>query len=393
MRGVIDRLKGEVRVRVECAYPERFINICAGGAVAFKDQKRDGNVLELTVSIDGYRRLRELSNETGIFAMRPIRRSGAPFFLWKVRKRYVLLAGMVLCLAAVWFSSFFIWQIDVAGNETVPTWEILAGLRKLGVEIGSSTFSISQSRLSNEMLLMIPELSWITLNTHGSRLEVLVQEETPKPELIDGGEHVEIRAAKPGIITDMIVNRGAAQVSDGDTVAEGDLLVAGEIIGFRGAVPVRADGEIWARTWYEISLEMPLETVEKRPTGRETTRTSVIIGGKRVNLYFSGGNPYTYYDKMTEYKDVTIGNAVMPLTIVTETFTEYEPVTVALETETAEMILSARLLWTLQETIGDGSVESTRYETEEKNGSIRVTLNAECIENIAEACPVENAAS
>ena len=45
--------------------------------------------------------------------------------------------------------------------------------------------------------------------------------------------------------------------------------------------------------------------------------------------------------------------------------------------------LSARLLWTLEELIGDGSVTSTQYETTEEDGVLCVTLTAECLENIA----------
>ena len=383
MRGAVDYLKGQVRLRAECRYPERFINICAREGVEFRDLLRDGDAAELTVSIAGYRRLRELAGETGIFSVKPVSRRGAPFFLWRIRKRYVLLLGMLLCLGAVWLSSFFIWQIDVGGNETVPDWEILSCLERLGVGIGSSTFSISQERISNEMLLMIPELSWITLNTSGSRLEVLVREETPEPDVIDSGVQAEVYAKKAGIITQMNVTQGEPAASPGDTVAEGDLLIAGEITGFRGQIPVHAGGQVWARTWYELSLEIPLETVEKRYTGKTTTRRAMIIGGKRVNLYFSGGNPYACYDKMTEYSDVTVGGAVMPLTFVRETYEEYEPVLVALDSEAAERILSARLLWTLEELIGDGSVTSTQYETTEGNGVLQVTLTAECLENIA----------
>lgn len=385
MRGPIEYIKGDVRIQVECKYPERFINICAREGVAFKELTRNENVSEMTVSIGGYRKLREVSRKTGIFTVKPVERHGVPFLLWRVRKRYALLAGLILCLGAVWFSSFFIWQIDVEGNETVPTWQILSCLKKLGVDIGSSTLSISQARLSNEMLLMIPELSWITLNTHGSRLEVLVREETPKPELIDESVQTEVYAGKAGIITDITVNQGVAQVSEGDTVAQGDMLIAGEIIGFRGAIPVRADGEIWARTWYELTLEMPLETVEKRYTGESTTRTAIIIGGKRLNLYFSSGNPYAFYDKITTYDQATLGDAVLPFTVVKDTYQEYEPVSVTLAQDTAQRILSARLLWILEQQIGEGTVVSTEYQSAENNGVLQVTLRAECTEQIGES--------
>ncbi|MGM9520958.1 MAG: sporulation protein YqfD [Oscillospiraceae bacterium] len=386
MQGAVNYVKGSVRIRVKCKYPERIINICARNGVDFRELQREENGDTLmTVSISGYRTLRKIAKEGGLISISPLRRSGVPFFLWRIRKRYVLLAGMALCLVAVWVSSFFIWQIDVEGNETVSTSEILACLKKLGVEIGASTFSVSRSQLSNEMLLMIPELSWITLNTHGSRIEVIVREEIKKPEIYDPDTPMLVYAEKAGIITEMTVSEGNPLVSAGDTVDAGDELVSGVMVGGKSGVRLmRASAEVWARTWYEFSLKMPLETAVKEYTGEKTTRTALIIGGKRVNLYFSGGNPYGYYDKMTVYKTAELpGGAVLPLTVITETYEEYRPVYKSLSFESAESVLKSRLLAMLEEEIADGYVVSTDYASTEENGVVTVTLYAECVEQIA----------
>ena len=37
MTGVLNRLRGQVRLRVECAFPERVLNLCGARDLAFWD--------------------------------------------------------------------------------------------------------------------------------------------------------------------------------------------------------------------------------------------------------------------------------------------------------------------------------------------------------------------
>lgn len=383
MRGAINYLRGTVRVELTSKYSERAVNICAANGVDFWDLERtDDGASRMSVNISGYLKLREVADRSGAFSVRIIRRRGAPFLLWRIRKRYVLLAGMVLCLAAVTLSSFFVWQIDVTGNETVSTSRILASLRSLGVDIGTSTFKISQERISNRMLLLVPELSWITLNTHGSRIEVVVREKVPKPEILDPDVPTAVYAAKAGIITEMEILEGWSAVEAGDTVDVGDELISSYVPVGDGRF-VHAEGRITARTWYEFTLSTPLETVKKEYTGRTRRRRALILAGKRINLYFFGGNPYEYYDKISQYDTLIMpGGSVLPVTLVTDSFEEYERVSSGLPAEEAERLLRSRLMYMLEREIGDGSVTSTSFEKYERDGLLYVTLRAECLEEI-----------
>lgn len=384
MKNTMDFLKGSARVELRCKYSERAVNICARNHVDFWDLTRlpDG-AAEMTVSIPGYVTLRRVAERTGAFTVRIIRRRGVPFFLWRIRKRYALLIGMAACLFLVGLSSLYIWQIDVTGNENIPTSEILAALKDQGVDIGTNILTVSARRVANDMLIAVPELSFITLNTHGSRLEVIVRERVEKPELYDPDVPTEVIAGKSGIIREITVHEGWQVAGLGDTVVEGDRLVSSFVPIGDGRV-THAKAEFWARTWYEIALETPLQTMKKEYTGEKTSRTALILGGNRVNLYFSGGNPYTECDKMTVYTPVTLpGGAVLPVTVVRDSFEEFKSVPYTMTVEEAERLLTSRLLYELEELIGEGYIVSHEFETKEENGLVTVTLRAECVEQIA----------
>lgn len=383
-------LLGTVRVELRCDYSERAVNICARNHVDFRDLRRspDG-AAEMTVDIRGYMTLRRAARDTGAFTVRIIRRRGAPFFLWRIRKRYVLLIGMAVCFFLIGLSSVYVWQIDVVGNESVPSSEILAALKAEGVDIGTCVLDIPQRQVTNRILMKLPQLSFVTLNTHGSRLEVIVREGRPRPDTYDPEEPTCVKAVKGGIITEMTVNEGWATARVGDTVAPGDELISSYVPLGTGRT-VHAMGSVRARTWYEMRATMPVETVKKEYTGKKRTRRAIILGGKRINLYISGGNPYGCCDKIIMYKDVTLpGGAVMPLTFVTEVYEEYRPVQTGVSPEDAQRMLKARLLDRLEDTIDGGSVTSVEYDVAEDGESVTVILRAECLEEIGAQFPPE----
>ncbi len=392
MSKIVNYLRGSIRIQTECRYPERFINICAQNGVEFWDLERvNENTVNITMNIGGYRRLRLLQKEGG-FAVKPVRKKGAPFLLWRVRKRYTLIGGMVLCLFMAWFLSLFIWEIEVSGNETVPTADIMSALEELDVGIGTFGFSVTPEYISNEVLQKIPKLSWITVNVNGGRADVLVRERVMKPEMVDENEPTLVYAKKAGIITEMIVLAGKSTAAVGDTVLPGDVLVTGVMESKSSDTRfVHAMGDIYARTWYELSAEMPLNMYEKSYSGEEKTKTAVIIAGKRLNLYINSGIPWQCYDKITERKNVSLPDGTrLPITVVKEMYTEYAKRSATFEETAAEEILKKELLAALNEKIGGGEIVTEHFVKHVSNGKITVTLSAECTEQIGEIRPLTN---
>ena len=377
MSRAVKYMEGSVRVRVASRYPERFINICASGGVDFRDLRRnDDGTNDMTVTISGYRRLKELEKNSGVFSVKTLKKSGAPFLLWNLRRRYTLILGLFLSFGIAWCSSFFIWQIDISGNRSVSDAEIMEALGEVGVKLGTCTFAVSRERVSNELLLRLKKLAWITVNIHGSRASVICREKIPIPEIVDYSEPKSIYASKPGIIESVTVLRGTADVMAGQTVTAGERLVA-------GGEKTRADAQIFARTWYELCEKMPLSCLQKEYTGQRTVRTAIIVCGKRINLYFNGGNPYTEYDKITTYNYVTLpGDSMLPIAVVREEWDEVRYAEETADAGEAGSILSARLLERLEDIIGSGRAERLDFTAEEEDGALTVTLAAECVEQI-----------
>lgn len=390
MQKAANVLRGSVCIEIEGKYPERFVNMCAVKNISFWDlQHVSDTVYHACVSINGYIKIRPLA-EPALCTVRCIGRRGLPFFIWKVRKRYILLAGLLLVWAALWLSSLFIWDFEVSGNKEVSSEKILAALEEAGVKIGSFGPKINQEDIRSKVLLQLHGLSWITVNVSGSKAEVIVRERVEKPEMIDESMPSDVVAVKSGIITKINVYRGSTQLKSGDTVMEGDILVNGIIENASSNVRnVHAMADVYARTWYELSAQIPVQYGEKCYTGEEHSCRALIFFGNRMNLYFSSGISYTNCDKITVKENASLPGGVLKfLGTVTETYKEYDIVMRNLSIEDAENLLSPRLYDRLLKQI-DGEIVSGRIESNEENGIITVTLFAECEEQIAKVCEID----
>lgn len=389
MKKAVNYLRGIVRVSVDCPYPERLVNACAANGIEFWDlERQSATQVHISMHPAGYRRLKTIAPGAG-FEIRQVQKKGVPFTLWRLRKRYILLGGMAVMLLLVWGLSLFIWEIEVSGNDKVSASRILEELDRLGVGIGAFGPSIVSEAIANDVLLRIPELAWIAVNVNGSHADVLVRERVPKPEILDENTPVMVYAVKPGIITKMSVMEGQYACRPGDTVQPGDILVTGIMDSIAsGRRTVHAMAEVWARTWYDLSATMTLNMETKSYTGEKRTKRALLIAGNRLNFYFNGGISFNDYDKITTEKVFRLptGN-VLPLTLVTEEYREYETAPAQMPVLEAASILQECLMERLRGHIGDGEIVTTDFETNLNNGVLTVTLRAECLEQIAAERP------
>ena len=122
--------------------------------------------------------------------------------------------------------------------------QILQALASIGIAPGTRAEEIDVQSIKNEMLNLLPELEWISVNPHGAYAMVLVHEREPVPKVVDPARVSNIVAAKAGIITEMQVYAGFPAVEVGSAVLPGELLVSGLADSFRATVHRNAQAEI-----------------------------------------------------------------------------------------------------------------------------------------------------
>jgi similar to stage IV sporulation protein len=177
----------------------------------------------------------------------------------------------------------------------------------------------------------------------------------------------------------MSVFEGRAVRFAGDTVAQGDILVAGGA----GERTVSANAEVWARTWYELTAKYP-NMSKKVYTGEEKCRRYIIVAGNKINLSSNSGISWRNYDKIITQKTLRLlsGNA-LPVTLVTERYRRYVPAPRDADTgAAAREVLRQALMGRLEAQAGSGEVRAVKFESSPEGGAYAASLTAECLEQI-----------
>jgi len=391
--GIINRLRGEVRLRIECAFPERVVNLCAARNLSFWDLSWESDTaFTCRMRRKDYRALRRLA-ERAEATVTVLHRSGAPYFLRRLLGRPALAAGAVAVGTWLVLGSFFIWDFQVEGNEAVPTERILRALEHQGVRLGSFGLALDGEDLRNRVLLEIPELVWLTVNVSGCRASVQVRERVKVPEAVDRSPPSNLIARQAGLVLEVHSFSGVKCVVPGVSVEKGQLLLAGvEDTGTFGARTTAGLGEVTARTWHTLTTRVPLQAQRKVYT-KEKQGFSLILGKKRIKFFGNSSIEGAGYDKITTRKQLSFLGIPLPVTLEKETWRFYRKETVSLPAaacgEEAAAVLEQRLQ---TEVAPYGTVRSVRTDLRTVGSTLEVTLRAECEESIGELTPIFMAA-
>lgn len=387
---IINGLQGEVRLRVVSGFPERVLNLCGARKLSFWDLCWVSPT-EFTCSMTrrDCRILRQAAKNLDC-TLTVEQKAGVPYFLGRFRRRYVLTAGLALCVVFLIFGSFFIWDFRIEGNETVTDEEILRVLQRNGIGLGTFGFAIDSEDLRNHVLLEMPELYWIAVNVSGCQAQVQVRERIPAPELTDKRIPRNVVARRDGLVLKVSTLGGVRQVLPGAVVESGQLLISGvEDTEPFGARLMTGMGTVTARTWYTLETRIPLTVQRKAYTVEETTRFSLIFGTHRVKFYGNSSYSLTDCDKITRRQQLGFFGLPLPVTVERETCRFFTPETATLSPEAGRKQGEAVLTEYLHSLVDDyGAVSSALCTARQSGDVLTVTLTAECVEQIGKTVPI-----
>lgn len=391
MNRLVGWLFGTVTARVVGVQPEDFLNLCAReNLILWQMERLDPFTLVVRVSGRQYPRMCRLAESCQCTVQEPKRR-GLPFFLLGFRRRYALLAGLALCLVLGLVGGQVVLTVEVSGNEKVPEEVIISQLRLCGVSTGTWGPSVPIRAVENRMMRASDDLAFFSLNLRGTRAEVIVRERDPAPKQKEEKVPTNIVATADGVITHLEPWRGDAQFVEGDPVQKGDILISGRIRldpppnveSELGTALVHADGKVLARTQRTLTAELSLTAPGKDYTGEKVTRRFLSVMGHRINFYKNSGIPYEKYDIISELKSWTPApGRTLPVIWGKETVREYTNAAVRLDGTRAEELLRQKLLEALEESMDQGEILQTDFSTEQTGEGLRVTLQAQCDEQI-----------
>ena len=259
MRSAVFLLSGYAVLEADAAHAAQLLNAFLRLDLPFSEPATDADgSIRLLCAAKSAKRI------AGMAEFRVLRSGGFPLLLHRLLHRPGLVLGGLCMLTLLLVSRLFVWDVRVAGNESMSASEVIAELRESGFGIGTYLPGVSAGDVENRVLLASDRLAWISVYLDGTVAKVQVLERTPLPAAEERKRPADLVARMDGQIEFVELYRGNPVVHAGQAVRRGELLVSGifehENIGCRFT---RAAGHVLARTEHSLTVEIPLRDTEK----------------------------------------------------------------------------------------------------------------------------------
>lgn len=324
MRTISDFLTGCVELAASGGQTEQFINLLHRQGIRPHNLIRtnQGELL-FTLRKKDFRRLRSPAFKTGT-RIKILRKWGLYRLMRPVRRRFGLVAGLLLFAGILLWCSRYIWRVEVCGNETLTKTQLLEDLQPLGFYPGCRR-NIDVGAIENRYLIGNQRLSWISINVKGTTAYIEVKEKDLTPKVITDSTPTHIYAARDGVILSITDFSGTRLVEKGTAVQAGDLLISGERVDEYGETwRVRSIGSVIARTYRTARINVPMKEKIRQKTGRKKRFFTFFLGKFKIPLYFREKISYNDYDIVSEEKSLHLGSFALPISWNKKTFWEID---------------------------------------------------------------------
>ncbi len=133
-------------------YPEKIFNLCAKNRINIWNIENKKQKLCCNITVKDFLKLPKILRKSGI-RVHITKKSGFPFFIRKYNKRFGIFVGIVLFFVFLQIMSGYIWIIEVEGNKTVSSQEIISICDILGIKQGVKKSKINSKADAQDILL------------------------------------------------------------------------------------------------------------------------------------------------------------------------------------------------------------------------------------------------
>ena len=168
-------MKGYVQASIPTENAERFVNILRAQDIRANCFQIYENRCRFRIARSDYRLLLPLARKTSLYP-RIHKKCGGYYIYKRLLQQSGLYLGMLCFVIFIYIMSQFLWNIEFVGNSMHTEEQLLQFLEKEGVGFGSRTTTIMCSRLEEGLRKEFQDISWASVELHGSRLMIRMKE-------------------------------------------------------------------------------------------------------------------------------------------------------------------------------------------------------------------------
>ncbi len=382
---VYDFLRGVTSCRVTCGCPERFINALRKRVSVIDLEKTEEFCISVSFYTSSRRAFDDCCKEFGA-EIKMQRVFGLSYVAALCKRRPGIVLGSILCIAIIFCSSLFVWEIRVEGNEKIDDTYIISMLEGLGFKEGVLKSSVDQKALKNLVLMREHNISWFAVNFDGMTAKVLIKEAMrPKTEE-NLTRKANIIAKSDAQIIRVDALDGDAVVQKDEYVTKGQLLISALVeTRHSGALLRSAKGSVWGKTIRKFSVTVPLEYSKKVYTGNKHKHRILQMLGGHIKIPDIHTCRFEMSDTKNKTEKITLLNTfVLPVKLHTKSCIEYTVISKKRTASEAEEYAKKVLSRHIEKQLGNCPVSNKKIQNKTDSNSVTLICELECIENIAE---------
>ncbi len=291
------KLKNYSTFKISGLNYEQLLNKLTKYNISANNIKRHNNELFLTVEDKNVKKLIALMGSS-CYNITKVRTFGIKSVLNTLKLRLGIVIGLIFSLTLMFVNSNFISSIHIEGLERINNTEIVNFLAQNNVKVNSLKNNINTKKLELDLLSNFDNLSIASVAIKGTTLEVNLKEKI-FVDILDG-EAEDIVAPYNCQITSLTVTQGTALYNVGDSVKQGDVIVAGYRLNENNQKePIKAVAKIELNCFISSRLEVGSHTTQVVRTGKSKVENSYYFNNT-VLYNFKPVSPYEIYETKIE---------------------------------------------------------------------------------------------
>ena len=241
-------------------------------------------------------------------------KNSSPLFLLKPFKNIAVVSGIVFGLILNIFASFFVWNINLVGDEELKE-QITKTLNMNGIKKGALKSKFNPKNIAQILYQNVDGISLVSSSIKGSTIFVSYTKRTAISQ--DFYEKENIVAKNDGLIASILATSGTPLVKVGDYVKKGQTLIT------NNPDENFASGQVFAYVWKSATVEYPDKTIVWARTNKKCENHKVIF---KNNVLSQTNNICSFEKSEKEEKTIYLTDKTLPIKIVYTTEYELEPI-------------------------------------------------------------------
>lgn len=272
------------------------------------------------------KKLKEFADLYGV-QLEVVKTSGVAGSLEKTIKNLPYIAAVIICFVMLIISTQYVYNVKVEAQNDVYANKVELLLRENNISGTIPKGKINLNEIENLILSNLSEVSFATCYIEGFSLKIkIVANDNPKQTEEKKNLHSDFDA----VVTRIMVRSGTGEVTVGQRVKAGDVLIGGYHIADNtpsdgeengDIIEVAADGEVYGKVYTHKRFVIPEQAYTFVKTGKSKIKRQ--IGFNKLAVIKSGKVPYEFYEVATTNIKLF---GLLPLSITTYEYFELQKV-------------------------------------------------------------------